>query len=289
VRHDADRNRFLLQSSIHHDRSLVLHGQQFHFLDWGAPTAPAVVLLHGITGHARSWDDEARTLAAGYRVLVLDQRGHGDSDPAPDGDYTVTTMAGDLTAFVDTVGLPRISLVGLSMGGRVAIAFAGTHPRRVEHLVIVDIGPEIAPAGRLRVGSLMAQTPERFDDLEAALAWARATNPRYTDAMLRHRVAHGTRPSQGGLVWKYDHAIRDAVRSGQWRDPVDLWPLWSAIACPTLIVRGAESDVLAPETAKRMLTTNPLARLVEVVGAGHTVPGDQPAAFQQLLTEFLGA
>jgi len=135
----------------------------------------------------------------------------------------------------------------------------------------------------------MAQTPERFDDLEAALAWARATNPRYTDAMLRHRVAYGTRPSQGGLVWKYDHAIRDAVRSGQWRDPVDLWPLWSAIACPTLIVRGAESDVLAPETAKRMLTTNPLARLVEVVGAGHTVPGDQPAAFQRLLTEFLGA
>src|SRR5438105_1249605 len=98
------------------------------------------------------------------------------------------------------VGLPRISLVGLSMGGRVAIAFAGTHPRRVERLVIVDIGPEIAAAGRLRVGSLMAQTPERFDDLEAALAWVRATNPRYTDAMLRHRIAHGTRPSQGGLV-----------------------------------------------------------------------------------------
>src|SRR3989454_8854744 len=77
--------------------------------------------------------------------------------------------------------------------------------------------------------------------------------------------------------------------SGQWRDPVDLWPLWSAIACPTLIVRGAESDVLAPETAKRMLATNPHARLVEVPGAGHTVPGEQPAAFQRLLTEFLGA
>jgi pimeloyl-ACP methyl ester carboxylesterase len=135
----------------------------------------------------------------------------------------------------------------------------------------------------------MAGTPERFDDLEAAVAWARATNPRYTDAMLRHRIAHGTRPVNGGLVWKYDRAIRDAVRSGQWRDPVDLWPLWSAIACPTLIVRGAESDVLAPETAKRMLATNPHARLVEVPEAGHTVPGDQPAAFRRLLTEFLGA
>src|SRR2546426_9867446 len=87
---------FLLQSGIPHDRSLVLHGQRFHFLDWGAPPAPAVVLLHGITGHARAWDDEARALAARYRVLALDARGHGDSDPAPDGDYTVATMAGDL-------------------------------------------------------------------------------------------------------------------------------------------------------------------------------------------------
>ncbi len=247
------------------------------------------MLLHGITGHAHSWDDEARLLAPRYRVVVLDQRGHGDSDPAPDGDYTVTAMAGDLAAFADALALGRFSLVGLSMGGRVAIAFAGTHPERVDRLVVVDIGPDIAPGGRLRVGMLMAQTPERFDDLEAALAWARAANPRYTEAMLRHRVTHGTRPADGGLVWKYDRAIRDAVRSGQWRDPVDLWPLWNGIACPTLIVRGAESDVLAAETAKRMVATNSHARLVDVNGAGHTVPGDQPAAFRRLLIEFLGA
>jgi len=90
-------------------------------------------------------------------------------------------------------------------------------------------------------------------------------------------------------VWKYDRAIRDAVRSGRWRDPADLWPLWSAIACPTLVVRGADSDVLAPETVKRMLATNPHARLVEVDGAGHTVPGDQPATFRRILAEFLAA
>src|SRR3989441_6142795 len=108
------------------------------------------------------------------------------------------------------------------MGGRVAIAFAGAHPGRVDSLVVVDIGPDIAPAGRLRVGTLMAHTPERFDDFAAAVAWARAANPRYTETMLRHRVTHGTRPANGGLVWKYDRAIRDAVRSGQWRDPVDL-------------------------------------------------------------------
>ena len=247
------------------------------------------MLLHGITGHARTWDDEARALAARYRVLALDQRGHGDSDPAPDGDYTVTTMAADLAAFADALRLRRFSVVGLSMGGRVAIAFAGSQPERVERLIVVDIGPDIAPGGRLRVGAMMAQTPERFDDLETAIAWARTANPRYTDTMLRHRIVHGTRPVDGGLVWKYDRAIRDAVRSGRWRDPADLWPLWSAIACPTLVVRGAESDVLAPETVKRMLATNPHARLVEVDGAGHTVPGDQPAAFRRILAEFLAA
>src|SRR2546422_106874 len=222
VGHHADRSRFLLQFGIHHDRSLALHGQRFHYTEWGDPTAPAVVLLHGITGHARTWDDEARALAARSRVLALDQRGHGDSDPAPDGDYTVTTMAADLAAFADALRLRHFSVVGLSMGGRVAIAFAGSQPERVERLIVVDIGPDIAPGGRLRVGAMMAQTPERFDDLGTASAWARTANPRYTDTMLRHRVVHGTRPVDGGLVWKYDRAIRDAVRSGRWRDPADL-------------------------------------------------------------------
>src|SRR5206468_4045008 len=186
------------------DHDLHLPGTRLHYIEWGERDAPAVVLLHGITGHARTWDDEARALAARYRVLALDQRGHGDSDPAPDGDYTVTTMAADLAAFADALRLRHFSVVGLSMGGRVAIAFAGSQPERVERLIVVDIGPDIAPGGRLRVGAMMAQTPERFDDLETAIAWARTANPRYTDTMLRHRVVHGTRPVDGGLVWKYD-------------------------------------------------------------------------------------
>ena len=71
---------------MHTDRTLDLHGQRFHYTDWGSPTAPTLIFLHGITGHARSWDDEARLLAGRFRVIALDQRGHGDSDPAPDGD-----------------------------------------------------------------------------------------------------------------------------------------------------------------------------------------------------------
>src|SRR6185369_687526 len=108
---------------MHHDRSIVLRGRRFHYTEWGAPTARPLVMLHGITGHARTWDDEAAALAARYRVLALDLRGHGDSDPAPDGDYTTASLAEDVAAFVDVLGVSTFHLVALSLGGRVAIAY----------------------------------------------------------------------------------------------------------------------------------------------------------------------
>lgn len=273
---------------MRHDRVLALHGQRLHYTEWGERDAPAVVLLHGLTGHCRTWDSEALVLASRCRVLALDLPGHGDSDPAPDGDYSLNALTADLAAFADATRLDHLSLVGLSLGGLVAIAYAATHPRRLARLVVVDIGPEIAPAGRARVGTLIANAPERFATVEAALALARLAHPRYDESRLRERVEHGLRPLPGGgWAWKYDPALREAVRAGRFTDSVDLWPLWAAIDCPTLLVRGAESDVLAPETARRMLQRQPRARLVEVPGAGHTVPGDQPGPFAALLAEFL--
>lgn len=273
---------------MHSDRTLELHGQRYHYTEWGPPAAPAVILLHGITGHARTWDDEARLLAGRFRVLALDQRGHGDSDPAHDADYSDAALLGDLEAFVDALGLARVSLVALSLGGRVAINYAGRHPGRVEKLVVVDIGPDIAPAGRARVGMLMAHAPERFETLEEVAVYQRANNPRYAEAMLRHRAQHAVRPLPGGgFTWKYDRALRDGIRQGSMRVPADLWPQWTAIRCPTLLVRGSESDILTDEIAKEMVDRLPHARLAVVPEAGHTVPGDQPAAFQALLREFL--
>jgi pimeloyl-ACP methyl ester carboxylesterase len=270
------------------DQTVTLHGSRFHYTERGEREAPAAVLLHGVTGHARTWDDEGAALAARYRVLALDQRGHGDSDPPPHPDYTIATLASDLAAFADALGLATFALVGLSLGGRVGIQYAGTHPGRVSRLVVIDIGPDIAPAGRARVGGLMAGAPERFAGVDEAFAYMRANNPRYTDAMLRHRVTHGLRPlPDGGFTWKYDRGLRDLVRGGRWSDPVDLWPAWRAIACPTLLVRGAESDILSAEIAKAMAEAQPKTRYVEVAGAGHTVPGDQPETFVKLLHEFL--
>jgi esterase len=273
---------------VHRDHTVLLHGTRFHYTEWGDAAAPPVILLHGVTGHARTWDDEARALSATRRVFALDQRGHGDSDPAPDGDYTTATLCDDLATFIDSLGLARVTLVALSMGGRVAIAYAGRYPSRMDRLVVIDIGPEIAVAGRGRVGGMMAGSPERFDSVARAIDYARTNAPRYSEAMLRHRVEHGVRPlAEGGVTWKYDRAIRESVRNGRWRDTIDLWPLWSAITCPTLIIRGGDSDILSPEIAGRMLQAQPHAELVDIPNAGHTVPGDQPEAFLYALEKFL--
>jgi esterase len=272
---------------MHTDRIVTLQGRRYHYTEWGAATAPPVVMLHGVTGHARTWDDESRLLASRFRVLALDQRGHGDTDPAPDGDYSDAALLADLEAFVAALGLGRIAMVALSLGGRVAINYAGHHPDGVDRMVIVDIGPEIVPAGGARVGRMMAASPERFETLAEVVTHMRANAPLYTEALLRQRAEHAVRPLPGGgFTWKYDRALRDAIRQGRLRLPADLWREWRAITCPTLLVRGASSDVLSEEMAKRMAEELPTARLVVVPGAGHTVPGDQPTQFQSLLREF---
>src|SRR2546425_6185399 len=162
---------------MHQDRTVILQGQRFHYTEWGEATAPALVLLHGVTGHARTWDDEAGALASHYRVLALDQRGHGDSDPAANGDYTVAAMAGDLAAFADTLELARLSIVGLSMGGRVAIAFGGQHRSRVDRLVVVDIGPDISEAGGGGAGTPLAPAAGALPNPHEAIPPRRAPPP----------------------------------------------------------------------------------------------------------------
>jgi pimeloyl-ACP methyl ester carboxylesterase len=248
-----------------------------------------VLLLHGITGHARVWDHLAERLLPGRRVLALDQRGHGDSDPAPDDDYRVGAMADDVAAFAGSLRLDRFALVGHSMGGRIAIKYAGDHAARLERLVIIDIGPEINLAGLQRVRDMMANAPERIESVEWAVEYIRRANPLQNVDMLRERVRHGLRRRPDGeLTWKYAKGLRDMMREGR-RDAVDLWEPLPRIPCPTLIVRGAESDILAPEVAKKMAERLPDGRVVEIEGAGHTVPADRPEEFVREIRGFLGS
>jgi len=275
------------------ERTAKVNGITLHYLDWGLDRGPAdappVVLLHGITGHARVWDHLAERLAPRHRVLVLDQRGHGDSDPAPDDDYRVGTMADDVAAFVGSLRLDRFALLGHSMGGRIAIKYAADHAARLERLVIVDIGPDINLAGLQRVRDMMANAPERIESEEWAVEYIRRANPLQDVDMLRERVRHGLRRAPDGeLTWKYAKGLRDMMREGR-RDAVDLWEPLPRIPCPTLIVRGAESDILSAEVAKKMAERLPDGRVVEIAGAGHTVPADRPEEFVRQIRAFLEA
>ena len=152
-------------------------GLRFHYTDWGGG-GPPLVMLHGLSGHARTWDDTAAALSGRYRVLAPDQRGHGDTDWAPE--YGFAPMAQDLLGFLDALDLREVTLMGLSMGGIVSFVFAAAHPERVRRLVVMDIGPEIARAGATNVASALA-AKDTFSSEDEAFAQARASNPRPTD------------------------------------------------------------------------------------------------------------
>ena len=267
------------------DRTTDIGGLSFHFTDWGGD-GPPLVLLHGLSGHARTWDHTAAALSDRYRVLALDQRGHGDTDPAPS--YGFTAMAGDLLAFLDNLGLPRITLAGLSMGGIVSFVFASKHPERVSRLAVLDIGPEIAPAGAQNVAASMS-AQDTFESEDEAFALARAANPRPSDATLRHRVQHNLRAlPDGRLTLKFDKALR---RPGAIFDATaeQLWAAWRSVRCPVLLIRGDDSDILAAATAQRMLAENDHAELVTIADCGHSITSDRPEALLDVLAPWLTA
>ncbi len=267
-------------------RNVEIGGLKFHYADWGGD-GPPLVMLHGLSGHARTWDDTAAALSSRYHALALDQRGHGDTDWAPR--YGFAPMAEDLLGFLDALELRDVTLMGLSMGGIVSFVFAAAHPDRVRRLVVMDIGPEIAAAGAANVGSSLAAT-DTFSSENEAFARARAANPRPTDQRLRHRVSHNLRSlPDGTLTFKYDKALRD--------DPGNLfdlpvsqrWEAWRAVGCPVLLVRGADSDVLAVETAQRMLAENANASMATIPECGHSITLDNPDGMLEAVVPWLAA
>jgi esterase len=266
-------------------RRLDIGGLSLHYLDWGGD-GPPLVMLHGLIGHARTWDHTAAALSDRYRVLVPDQRGHGNSDWAPR--YGVGLMAEDLLAFLDALKLGEVTLMGLSMGGLVAFIFAASHPERVRDLIVLDIGPEIAAPGARQVAASLAAN-RLFSSEDEAVAQSRALNPRATKEALRHRVRHNLRPlPDGTLTVKYDDALRERGAISD-RSTAELWAAWRAVSCPILLVRGDDSDLFAVETAERMLTENARARLVGVPDCGHSITLDSPQGLLDAVTPWLAA
>src|SRR5579863_7108458 len=193
------------------DELIELRDLRFHYRNWRAQSdsAPVLVLLHGYTGHARSWDRFAEAMTDRYRVIALDQRGHGESAWAGPGGYGIGQMTADLEAFVAAIGPKCMDLVGLSMGGAVAIDYAARGPIALNRLVIVDIAPEIATQGSARIQTGQKQS-DVFATREAAFESMRAANPIAPTEHLRHRVYNNLMGTDDGrFTWRYDRALRD--------------------------------------------------------------------------------
>jgi pimeloyl-ACP methyl ester carboxylesterase len=256
-----------------HLRSLSPHG--FHrvvYYEWGASDNPNVVIcVHGVGRNARDFDVLAEALSATHRVLTVDMPGRGKSDWLRDpNDYVFPVYLSTLTALVARSGVETVSWVGTSMGGLLGIVMAAQPASPVARLVINDVGPLIEPAALARIADYFGKDPTfaSFDEIEHYIREISAPFGPLSEAQWRYITETNVRQRADGR-WglAYDPAI--AVPFRQQAAPPALWPVWDAIRCPTLLLRGAQSDMLLEATAREMSTRGPRPRLVEFTGVGH--------------------
>ncbi len=260
------------------------------YVEWGDPSAARTVLcLHGLTRNARDFDFLAAALAPQARVLALDIAGRGRSGWLADSQrYAVPTYVGHVVAFLDGLGIEAVELVGTSMGGMIGMGLAAFQPARVKKLVLNDIGGRLPLAAMAGIADYLKDEPPVFADtagLEAYLRRVHAPFGPLSDAEWAHLARHGGRPVPGGVTLRYDPAIAAPFRETATAD-VELWPLYDAIACPTLLLRGAESLLLPEEVAVEMTERGPKARLVTFAGIGHApalMAADQIAVVREFL------
>ncbi len=271
------------------DRDLVVNGLSLHYQEWGPPTAPVILMLHGFGVSGHMFDEFADRLQDRYRLIALDQRGHGDSAWAEDGDYSRDAFVGDIEAFRLALGLDHFILVAHSMGGLNAVSYTIQHPEAVSALVLVDVGPEAAKEG---VDNIVRFTrgPDELE-FEEFVEMAHRFNQRRTMENIRERMRHRLKQMPTGkYTWKFDARFRkqdSGLRIGNELSNDEMWKLYRALRPPTLLVRGNESDVLTQEVADRCVREMQRARLVVVPGAGHSVPGDNPDGFTAAVQAFL--
>jgi len=263
------------------DREFVVKGLRLHGLDWGGEGRPPLLLLHGFTGHAHAWDTLSLALQPHFHVHALDQRGHGDSDPADA--YNPVLAFEDLGGVIEQLGLRSLVLIGLSMGGRNAMYLAARRPQLVQKLVVVDIGPEVS--ARTSAPAAGPPEPETWDSIEQAAQHLYRANAYPGIHYYRWVVSHSLKPREDGrLVWKWHPGIKTRRSTGD----VDWWALLREITAPTLVLRGAESTVLDRDVAERMVKALPRGTFVEIPRAVHTLHEDNPDAVLTALRGFLG-
>ncbi len=278
------------------DHWVELNGIRFHYLDWGNPHLPPVVLLHGGSLTAHTWDMAALLLRDRYHLIALDQRGHGDTDWTPEDQLdrdNAALMLEDTRQFIDHLGYDRFTLVGMSMGGMNTIRYAARYPERLDAVGIVDVAPETMREGQIEMEQFRAETETlaQFDDfLNRAIRFMPHRAPEH----LRYSLTHSLKPTENGWTWKQDHrrrtlpAISDEEQAAARAAAAEsLWSDVRAIRAPSILFRGENSKILSDEVAQRTVAAMPNARLVVIPRATHNVHSDNPGDFATALDAFL--
>ena len=267
------------------------NGLRHHLTARGNPGSPPVMMLHGLTQQAHIFDAVAEPLSESCHVYCLDIRGRGETEWGPADGYHLANYVDDLEAVRAALGLERFALVGTSLGGLISIVYAARFPGRVACAVINDIGPEIDPNGLQRIMQMLTAAPQAFTDMKSVVRYYRESNApmlghRSDDDILEYARWHVRKNDVSVLTWKMDPAVR--VPQPNPPPAPDLWAAYKSITCPLLIVRGAQTDVLAPEAAAKMVSLDEGTRLVEVAGVGHAPALTEPDVYPAL-EQFLAA
>jgi len=269
-------------------------GLQLAAAQWSSEGVP-LVFVHGFGNDLHVWDAICPVFAPHYRTLALSLRGHGDSDWDPEARYDHASMARDLECALDALGIDRLVLVGHSMGGRVAMRFAGDHAQRMAGLVIVDSGPELDARGVTRIQLEARSGPVSFESVDAYQRLLAEHYPTVDAVILKELAGHWVRKNDAGrYVLKLDPNLRGARKDEptDWRavmaeETKRLWAALEAQTCPVLVVRGAASDVFDPDTADRMVDEAlDNGSLSVVARAGHSVMLDNPQGFIDALSDY---
>jgi len=258
------------------DVFVTVNGCRLHIQDWGRGDAPPILMVHGLTQQSHTFDAAAEQLHGRYRCIALDVRGRGESAWSGGPTYNHRTYVQDVTALLAALGLSRWHYMGTSMGGQIGLLLAEQNPASFLSLALNDIGPDINPAGALRIGAYVKTVPTSFADFDACIDWAIAQYP-WFQGVPREAVGAAVqwavqKRAGGGYRFRFDPAIIQGAPTDPELLKKAASAMWSglrSLQCPVLLVRGAESDILHADTAAAMVHDQPRLTRVDVPGMGH--------------------
>ncbi|MCU1480671.1 MAG: alpha/beta hydrolase [Subtercola sp.] len=272
------------------DGEVRVGGLKMHYLEWGTPGKPPLVMLHGLNVQAHTWDPISRRLASDYHVFTPDLRGHGESDWSKTG-YRVRSMSNDISLFVDALGIGEFDLLGHSAGVRVALSLAGERPDIVKKLILSDAGPETTRAGAEFMRDFIQRTVSirGFRNSAEAREYYKKEHPEWVEEFIDLHVEHQLRKNWAGkLVLKADPDVQWITGSASLPDIPYLWKMCAQASMPTLLMIGRTSNVLDEGIVEKMTTVMPDA-VALWFETGHYIPREQPEEFIAAVQDFLAA